>query len=115
MNKELSKALGFTALGAVLVVIFLIVADVVDQRPAAQAGSSPVAVAHLSRDEFRALTLGKTMTEVVAAVGAPHSTAEDGSVTSWFYRNDVYDPISGNLGNAHLVIVNGLVVKANFY
>lgn len=47
-----------------------------------------------TRDEFRAMLLGKKKGEVIALVGRPYETKEPGSGNYWIYQNRTYDPIS---------------------
>lgn len=48
-----------------------------------------------TRDEFRKLLMGKTMDEVLKAIGKPESTSDtpDRNPT-WYYKNITHDPLT---------------------
>jgi hypothetical protein len=48
-----------------------------------------------TRQEFRDLVTGKTPDEVIAAVGKPDDTREEGDLTRWTYGGRVQDPGPG--------------------
>lgn len=48
-----------------------------------------------SRDEFKNLVLGKTMTAVVDAVGKPDESKQTESGTLYYYLGRTYDPRKG--------------------
>lgn len=80
---------------AVLLVPALIVglAGCLDaKKSTGQAGA--VAKAVMGREEFKKAVMGKTAAEVLAAVGKPDQT-DEGSTTSWYYRDRTVDPVTG--------------------
>lgn len=48
-----------------------------------------------TRDEVKALLVGKTQEEVIEIMGRPEQTREMFGTTTWQYRGVSYDPISG--------------------
>src|SRR4051812_16005132 len=61
-------------------------------RPAG--ATEPAAPKAWTRDEFKALVMGKTPDEVIAAVGKPDETREDDRGQTWYYKNRTLDPIT---------------------
>jgi len=55
------------------------------------------------RKEFRKLLVGKTPDEVIAAVGGPDSTSQDGDSIKWTYRKRTIDPATGQVDAAIFV------------
>jgi outer membrane protein assembly factor BamE (lipoprotein component of BamABCDE complex) len=67
-----------------------------------------------TRDEFRQLLMGKTMEEVLKAIGKPNSTAESPPDTYWYYRGITYDPVTGKTdGSVQVCIERGVVRRVN--
>ena len=48
-----------------------------------------------TRDEFKAMLIGKTSEEVSSLVGAPERTSENGKKRTWWYKNKTDDSYSG--------------------
>jgi outer membrane protein assembly factor BamE (lipoprotein component of BamABCDE complex) len=69
-----------------------------------------------TREQFRALIIGKTREEVIKAVGKPERTQEvSGYGEYWFYRNLTKDPITDKLDfSAQVVFENGVVNRVNY-
>jgi hypothetical protein len=70
-----------------------------------------------SREEFRRLVLGKTESEVIAAVGRPESTHELGQAgrSFWIYHNLTRDPVSGNVDvSTHVTFQDGRVEVVSY-
>jgi hypothetical protein len=55
------------------------------------------------RKEFRKLLVGKTPDDVIAAVGGPDSTSQDGDRIKWTYRKRTIDPATGQVDAAIFV------------
>ena len=69
------------------------------------------AKAAYSRAEFRALVIGKTEAEVVAAVGQPDAI-QDGGDRIWYYHGRTRDPVTGRIeGSVLLILKAGRVVR----
>ena len=56
-----------------------------------------------TRDEFKTLVMGKTEAEVIAAVGRPDSSSQDGDRIKWTYRKRTIDPATGQVDAAIFV------------
>jgi hypothetical protein len=68
-----------------------------------------------TRQEFRDLVMGKTQSEVIAAVGKPDSTQDDGLGVNWYYYNRTTDPVAGKIdGSAQVVFKGGRVTAVNY-
>jgi hypothetical protein len=57
-----------------------------------------------TRQEFRDLVMGKVQDEVIAAVGKPDETSEDGDVVRWTYGGRVRDPGPGQPAATPVVV-----------
>jgi hypothetical protein len=57
--------------------------------------SQPTAKKVWTRDEFKALVVGKNPTEIEAAVGKPDSTNEFAGSVRWRYKERTTDPVTG--------------------
>lgn len=69
----------------------------------------------VTRDEFKKLVLGKKTEDVIAGVGKPTSTMENGGEVSWYYHDFTTDPLTGKTDVITQVIFeNGVVVRINF-
>lgn len=67
-------------------------------RPAAGQTATAPKPAKYTRDEFRKLVDGKTMQEVLDAVGTPNSRDnEDNLEPRWFYLSPCYDPLTNHV------------------
>lgn len=88
-------------------------------KPTGTNGTATVATASAkktyTRAEFKALVVGKTPEQVIAAVGKPDSTQESSIGQTWYYRETTVDPITGKAdATAQLVFENGIVDRINF-
>ena len=63
-----------------------------------------------TRDEFKALVLGKTEAEVIAAVGRPDITTNQ----QWRYQLRVMNPAIGKPDRAVIVFDNGVVAEVRW-
>lgn len=86
--------------------------------PASIPGPAPAttpAAKRWTRDEFRALVMGKTKDEVIAAVGKPDKTQEDRTAEYWYYDKRTYDPVAEKNDNrVQVVFKDGIVTGVNF-
>jgi hypothetical protein len=84
--------------------------------PAKSAGGGNVrANRNLQRDEFRALVLGKSPDELIAAIGKPNSTQDTEIGLWWYYENVAVDPVTGKRSMlVQITIENGRVTGVNF-
>jgi hypothetical protein len=79
--------------------------------PAAQA---PVARVY-TREEFKALVLGKTEAEVIETVGRPDETNEGVTSHGWIYKRRTKDPVTGKTDAvASIFFLKGKVESAMF-
>jgi hypothetical protein len=83
---------------------------------AAKAGTAKAGTKRVwTRDEFRKLVMGKTPDEVVAAVGQPDGTDEDGGRPVWTYRGRTKDPGTGKTDAAVSVrFARGSVIEVGY-
>jgi len=76
--------------------------------------SSPVKKTY-SREEFKALVMGKTEKEVIDALGKPDRTSPGEFGTYWYYEEKTVDPINGKVDrHAQIVFRNGIVEKVSY-
>jgi hypothetical protein len=75
-----------------------------DKRRPAGAAKVDAAVKVYTRQEFRDLVMGKTEDEVIAAVGKPDETTEDGDAIRWTYEGRVRDPGPGQPAATPVVV-----------
>lgn len=69
----------------------------------------------MSRDEFRNAVMGKTMTEVIQAVGRPDTTQDIGIIQCWYYEHRTKDTITGKVDfHAQVTFEGGVVTGVNF-
>ena len=69
------------------------------------------AKAAYTREGFRALVIGKTEAEVIAAVGEPDGI-QGGGDPIWYYHGRTRDPVTGTIDGSVLVILkDGKVVR----
>lgn len=69
--------------------------------------------ATMSRDAFKQATFGKSQEQVLAAVGRPYNTQDDGDRQRWYY-DGLIDPVTGQVGSAQVVFHQGIVESVNF-
>lgn len=68
-----------------------------------------------SRDEFRALIMGKSQDEVIKAVGKPEMTQDLSGDVYWNFSNVTRDSVTGEVdGNVQVVFEKGRVVRVNY-
>lgn len=83
-------------------------------RNPAPAGGGP-AGPEFPRPEFTRLVLNKAEAEVVAAVGPPDSTSEDGDTRYWHFKRRTRDPLTGDLdSDVQVVVQGGRAVAVNY-
>ncbi len=87
-------------------------------RPAGKTVPAGVGTAQAktySRDELRAMVMGKTMDEVIALIGRPAKTSEpDAGMMMMQYENIAIDPGTGKARLAFLHLKNGKVESVGF-
>lgn len=118
MSTEAKVAL---AVGAVVLIVMLSLASIFalqSLRPGRSSGTVPTTSAPKlwTREEFKALVLGKTTKEVLELVGPPADTSDQGgSYTKWRYRGVTRDTISGRTdGSIYLYVKNDKVTEVTF-
>ncbi|HKB06220.1 MAG TPA: hypothetical protein VKD90_28760 [Gemmataceae bacterium] len=68
-----------------------------------------------TRQEFQDLVVGKTPDEVIAAVGKPDDSTEDGDGVRWTYAGRVRDPAPGkSAGNPVVVFRDGKAAEVRY-
>lgn len=68
-----------------------------------------------TRPEFTRRVMGKTESEVVAAVGKPDETTEDNSARYWHYKKRTQDPLTQEKDtDVQVVIKQGKVSNINY-
>jgi hypothetical protein len=68
-----------------------------------------------ARDDFSRRVMGKSEEEVLAAVGRPDVTSDDGGTLFWHFKNRTRDPITESKDtDVQVVIKEGKVVNINF-
>lgn len=100
---------GFPAWAVVLIVVggvgllgcgglgVVLMATWTTARPPAATPSGPAVTAaakKYTRKEFETLVMGKTEDEVLAAVGKPSSTSNNGGALRWYYSDMTIDPVT---------------------
>ena len=79
--------------------------------PAAQVSAAKV----YTREEFKALVIGKTEAEVIEAMGRPDNASEIGTAKSWGYTHRTTDPVTGKAdAEASIFFRDGKVYSAMF-
>ena len=76
----------------------------------------PAEPAPIPREDFKARVMGKTKDEVLEAIGKPSSTSETGRLSSWYYKNRTFDPLT-NKPDRFIVVsfgADGKVRGVNF-
>jgi hypothetical protein len=68
----------------------------------------------LLREDFRRAIMGKTMQEVIEAVGRPNSTQDLSFAVFWNYEKKVKDPASGKIGSARVEFRGSVVSEVIF-
>ena len=72
-----------------------------------------------TRDEFKALVMGKTRDAVRGGVGLPDSMQEDANdpnAATWYYDKRTIDPVTGKTDvDAQVVFEDGVVVRISFH
>jgi len=81
-------------------------------RDAGKAGIQRV----YTRDEFRAMVIGKTGDEVIAVLGRPNFTSDnpDGSPDRWVYDKCVLNPATNKYENGTVDFINGRSIGASW-
>ncbi|WP_165251517.1 hypothetical protein [Paludisphaera soli] len=80
-------------------------------RPPPPAAASPV----YAREDFSRRVMGKSEDEVIAAVGRPDVTTDDGGSLFWHFKKRTRDPLTQEEDtDVQVVIKEGKVVNVNF-
>ncbi len=83
------------------------------QAPLINSGKSKASI--MTRYEFSLAVVGKTMDQVIAAVGRPEKTSESEGRTIWDYSNRTSHPVTGEIDPlAQVIFKDGLVTDALF-
>lgn len=77
-------------------------------EPQATVASNPAKV--WTRDEFKALVMGKTKDELLELVGNPDDTGEFRKQAYWHYYQRTQDPVAKNVDPGVMVYFDGNVV-----
>lgn len=77
--------------------------------------AAPEAAPRISREEFRKRVMGKTPDEVIAVIGKPDRTADDGPTVYWYYKNRSFDPVTNRTDETTQVCFRrGVVDSVNY-
>ena len=70
----------------------------------------------MTRNEFEAkLVVGMSEQEVIAAIGTPDSTSENGNLKFWYYKQKTVDPITGKVDSSiQVCFKNGKYSDTNY-
>jgi hypothetical protein len=108
--------LGGLGVGAIVLFWTVAAQEVDDEAPPVVVTDGPQKTVY-TRQRFREMLLGKTMDEVIAAVGQPDHTQEvgtDPSSCTWYYNNRATDPVTGKVDVAvQVVFEHGKVTGVN--
>ena len=112
------------ALLALVAVAALLPAGCPDRKPGSEAGTAATSAVTTAatttakvytRDELRAMLMGKTTGEVIAAIGRPHNTLDTGNSSRWDYRHISHDPVTGKADPGMVVhFTDGKVTMVSF-
>jgi hypothetical protein len=84
-------------------------------KPTAKEEPSKPAVKTHTRDEFRALVLGRTRDQVIEAVGKPDKTQDADGDIYWYYQKRTVDPVTGKVDRSvQVVFLSGVVRSVNY-
>lgn len=69
----------------------------------------------LPRDQFRALVVGRSMDEVLRALGMPADTQDQEVGQFWYYQNVAPDPVTGkSAAQVQIIFEGGTATTVNF-
>jgi outer membrane protein assembly factor BamE (lipoprotein component of BamABCDE complex) len=75
----------------------------------------PTGAKQYTREEFRAMLVGKSKEDVLKLAGKPDVTQDGGRTEYWYYNGRTADPITGKTDvRAQVVINDGSVSKVNY-
>lgn len=62
---------------------------------------------HMSRDEFKKATEGRTKSQILQVLGRPSQTQDLGGMQMWYYNDLTVDPVTGRADSMAQIMFDG--------